>query len=171
MKPRTTIFLSGVSHELGSFRDAVEVEIQKKGCFADNQPGFATDHRTIEEMLRRRLHDCDAVIQLAGFRTPAMPPTAKAPIPAKDSYAMRFSRPWVGLKPSARAAAGATACKMRVVHAKTPTRAACLARVGTFSFRRIRGQNVRNHSMRKPVSASDGSRGGTLAVLLLRPVS
>ena len=29
MKPRTTIFLSGVSHEFGSFRDAVEVEIHR----------------------------------------------------------------------------------------------------------------------------------------------
>jgi hypothetical protein len=36
MKLRTTIFLSGVSHEFGSFHDAVEVEIQNKGCFADN---------------------------------------------------------------------------------------------------------------------------------------
>ena len=36
MKSRTTIFLSGVSHELGSFRDAVETEIQKKGCFPEN---------------------------------------------------------------------------------------------------------------------------------------
>jgi tetratricopeptide (TPR) repeat protein len=68
MKPRTTIFLSGVSHEFGSFRDAVEVEIQKKGCFADNEPGFAPDHRTAEEVLRRRISDCDAVIHLVGFR-------------------------------------------------------------------------------------------------------
>ena len=55
MKPRTTIFLSGVSHEFGSFRDAVEIEIQKKGCFADNPPAFAPDYRTVEEMLRQRL--------------------------------------------------------------------------------------------------------------------
>jgi len=55
MKTRTTIFLSGVSHEFGSFRDAVEVEIQKKGCFADNQPGFAPAYGTVEEYLRRRL--------------------------------------------------------------------------------------------------------------------
>jgi hypothetical protein len=73
MKPRTTIFLSGVSHEFGSFRDAVEVEIQKKGCFADNQPGFAPDSRTVEEMLRHRLCDCDAVIHVVGFRFGAEP--------------------------------------------------------------------------------------------------
>jgi hypothetical protein len=63
MKARPTIFLSGVSHELGSFRDAVENEIEMKGCFADNQPGFPPDHHTVEDMLRRRLHDSDAIIE------------------------------------------------------------------------------------------------------------
>jgi nucleoside phosphorylase len=79
MKTRTTIFICGVSHEFGSFRDAVEVEVQKKGCFADNQPGFEPDYRTVEEMLRRRLHDCDAVIHLVGFRFGAEPLPASAP--------------------------------------------------------------------------------------------
>jgi len=40
MKARPTIFLSGVSHEFGIFRDAVEDEIEMKGCYAENQPGF-----------------------------------------------------------------------------------------------------------------------------------
>jgi hypothetical protein len=31
MKSLPTLFLSGVSHELGSFRDAVENEIEMKG--------------------------------------------------------------------------------------------------------------------------------------------
>src|SRR6267143_5112903 len=53
MKARPTIFLSGVSHEFGSFRDVVEIEIQKKGCFAENQSSFAPDYRTPEEMPRR----------------------------------------------------------------------------------------------------------------------
>ena len=35
MKTRPTIFISGVSHEFGSFRDAMENEIEMKGCFAD----------------------------------------------------------------------------------------------------------------------------------------
>lgn len=73
MKTRTTIFLSGVSHEFGSFRDAVEIEIQKKGCFAENQTSFAPDYRAVEEMLRRKLHDSDAVIHLVGFRFGAEP--------------------------------------------------------------------------------------------------
>jgi len=40
MKARPTVFLSGVSDEFRSFRDAVENEIEMKGCFAENQPGF-----------------------------------------------------------------------------------------------------------------------------------
>ena len=73
MKARPTIFLSGVSHELGSFRDAVETEIQKKGCFPENQPSFPPDYRTVEEMLRRKLHDADAVVHIVGFRFGAEP--------------------------------------------------------------------------------------------------
>jgi hypothetical protein len=42
MKSRPTLFLSGVSHEFGSFRDAVENEIEMKGCFAENQPDYRT---------------------------------------------------------------------------------------------------------------------------------
>jgi hypothetical protein len=68
MKPRPTIFLSGVSHEFASFRDAVEVEIQKKGCFVEKQSSFGPDYRTIEAMLRRKLSDADAVIHIVGFR-------------------------------------------------------------------------------------------------------
>ena len=73
MKVRPTIFLSGVSHEFGTFRDAVENEIEMKGCFAENQPGFPPDYRTVEEMLRRKLHDADAVIHIVGFRFGAEP--------------------------------------------------------------------------------------------------
>ena len=90
MKPRTTIFLSGVSHEFGSFRDAVEVEIQKKGCFADNQPGFAPDYRNVEEMLRRRLYDCDAVIHVVGFRFGAEPNERPASVPRRSFTQMEF---------------------------------------------------------------------------------
>jgi len=80
MKLRPTIFLSGVSSEFGSFRDAVEVEVQKKGCFAENQSSFGVDYHTVEEMLRRRIKDSDAVIHIVGFRFGAEPkdrPTGK----------------------------------------------------------------------------------------------
>jgi Domain of unknown function (DUF4062) len=90
MKPRTTIFLSGVSHEFGSFRDAVEREIQKKGCFADNQPGFAPDCGTVEEMLRRRISDCDAVIHVVGFRFGAEPNPRPTSVPRRSYTQMEF---------------------------------------------------------------------------------
>jgi hypothetical protein len=70
MKPRTTILLSGVSHELGSFRDAVEIEIQRKWCFADDQPGFAPDERTVAEMLRRKEESGDAEAALLATPMP-----------------------------------------------------------------------------------------------------
>jgi len=69
VKARRTIFLSGVSHEFGTFRDAVENEVQTKGCFPLNQPSFGPDYQTVEEMLTRKLTDSDAVIH--------MPPMAK----------------------------------------------------------------------------------------------
>jgi len=68
MKLRPTIFLSGVSSEFASFRDAVEVEVQKKDCFPLHQPSFGVDHRTIEEILRRNIGEADAVIHIVGFR-------------------------------------------------------------------------------------------------------
>src|SRR5687767_5435629 len=68
MKPRPTIFLSGVSHEFGSFRDAVKIELEKKDCHVKNQPSFAPDYHTIEDMLRGKLSDVDVVIHIVGFR-------------------------------------------------------------------------------------------------------
>jgi len=68
MKLRPTIFLSGVSSEFASFRDAVEIEVQKKGCFPINQPSFSVDYREIENILRRSIGEADAVIHIVGFR-------------------------------------------------------------------------------------------------------
>src|SRR5262245_59746474 len=90
MKTRPTIFISGVSHEFGSFRDAVETEIEMKSCFAENQPGFHTGHSTVEEMLRRRLHDSDAVIHIVGFRFGAEPNQRPANAPRRSYTQMEF---------------------------------------------------------------------------------
>lgn len=68
MKLRPTIFLSGVSSEFASFRDAAEIEIQKKGCFPLNQPSFEIDYREIEDILRRNISEADALIHIVGFR-------------------------------------------------------------------------------------------------------
>ena len=90
MKTRPTIFISGVSHEFGSFRNAVENEIKMKGCFAENQPGFHPDYGTVEEMLRRRLHDSDAVIHIVGFRFGAEPNQRPANAPRRSYTQMEF---------------------------------------------------------------------------------
>lgn len=68
MKLRPTIFLSGVSSEFGSFRDAVADEILRKGCYPLNQPTFGVDYRDIETILREKLSEADAVIHIAGLR-------------------------------------------------------------------------------------------------------
>jgi hypothetical protein len=91
MKARPTIFLSGVSHEFGSFRDAVETEIQMKGCFAENQPSFAPDYRTVEEMLRRKLTEADAVIHIVGFRFGAEPNQRPPDVPRRSYTQMEFN--------------------------------------------------------------------------------
>lgn len=88
MKARPTIFLSGVSHEFGSFRDAVEIDIQKKGCFAENQPSFPPDYRTVEDMLCRKLQDADAVVHVVGFRFGAEPNQRPEQAPRR-SYTQR----------------------------------------------------------------------------------
>jgi uncharacterized protein DUF4062 len=90
MKSRPTIFLSGVSREFGSFRDAVENEIEMKGCFAENQPGFPPDYRTVEEMLRRKLHDADAVIHIVGVRYGAEPNQRPTDAPRRSYTQMEF---------------------------------------------------------------------------------
>lgn len=90
MKLRPTIFLSGVSSEFGSFRDAVEVEVQKKGCFAENQSSFGVDYRTVEEMLRRRINDADAVIHIVGFRFGAEPKDRPADKPQRSYTQMEY---------------------------------------------------------------------------------
>src|SRR5215213_110574 len=90
MKLRPTIFLSGVSSEFGSFRDAVEIEIQKKGCFAENQSSFGVDYSTVDEMLRRKLRDADAVIHIVGFRFGAEPKDRPAGKPRRSYTQMEY---------------------------------------------------------------------------------
>lgn len=90
MKARPTIFLSGVSNEFGSFRDAVEIEVQVKGCFPHNQPSFGPDYRTVEETLRRKLHDADAVIHIVGFRFGAEPNQPPVNTPRRSYTQMEF---------------------------------------------------------------------------------
>jgi len=90
VKARPTIFLSGVSHEFGTFRDAVENEIEVKGCFAENQPGFAPDYRTVEAMLTRRIGESDAVFCIIGFRFGGEPNQRPPGAPRRSYTQMEF---------------------------------------------------------------------------------
>ena len=80
MKSRATIFLSGVSHEFGSFRDAVEIEIEMKGCFAENQPGLPAGLPNVggNAPPESYMMPIPPVIHIVGFRFGAEPePPAK----------------------------------------------------------------------------------------------
>jgi tetratricopeptide (TPR) repeat protein len=90
MKRRPTVFISGVSGEFASFRDAVEQELQVKGCFAENQPTFAPDYRDVEAMLTARIEGADAVICLVGFRFGAEPRNRPAATPRRSYTQMEF---------------------------------------------------------------------------------
>jgi hypothetical protein len=114
VKSRPTIFLSGVSREFAAFRDAAEVELQRKECFAVNQSSFAPDHRTVEAMLTRRLADSDAVIHLVGYRFGAEPNERPADAPRRSYTQMEFRR-----RPEAEQA-GLRSCRARPSCASRP---------------------------------------------------
>ncbi|MDZ4699032.1 MAG: hypothetical protein SH809_04935 [Rhodothermales bacterium] len=86
MKTYPVLFLSGVSAEFASFREAAANVIEMKECHAINQPGFATDHREVEQMLRSKLKDAEAVVHLVGFRYGVEPNVP-------DAFAPRCSSP------------------------------------------------------------------------------
>jgi hypothetical protein len=64
---RTTVFISGTSTDLKSFRRTVVDALLLIGIHPVAQDHFTPDHRTVEEMLREKIRDCDAVICLVGF--------------------------------------------------------------------------------------------------------
>ena len=90
MKLRPTIFLSSVSSEFASFRDAAEIEIQKKGCFPLNEPSFGVDYREIEDLLRRHLSEADAMIHIVGFRYGSEPKGRPADKPRRSYTQMEY---------------------------------------------------------------------------------
>lgn len=90
MKLRPTIFLSGVSSEFGSFREAVAQEILRKGCYPLNQPTFDVDYREIETILREKLSEADAVVHLVGFRFGDEPKGRPADKPRRSYTQLEF---------------------------------------------------------------------------------
>src|SRR3954466_10245557 len=90
MQLRPTIFLSGDPEEFASFRDAVEIELRKRGYLVESQSGFANDHRTAEAVLRQKLSEADAVIQIVGYRYGAEPRERPADAPRRSYTQMEY---------------------------------------------------------------------------------
>ena len=90
MKLRPTIFLSGVSSEFASFRDAVADEILRKGCYPLNQPTFDVDYREMETILREKLSEADAVVHIVGFRYGDEPKGRPADKPRRSYTQLEF---------------------------------------------------------------------------------
>ena len=67
MADRPTIFVSAVSGEFRSFREAVCNVLLARGVFPLVQEGFPTDYRQVREMLTDYIAQSDAVLCIVGF--------------------------------------------------------------------------------------------------------
>jgi tetratricopeptide (TPR) repeat protein len=63
---RPEIFVSATSADLKSCRKAVKEALLTLGCVPVEQSNFPPDHRTVADMLRKKIGECDAVIHIAG---------------------------------------------------------------------------------------------------------
>ena len=66
--PRPTIFVSAVTSELKSERELVAHTLSTLGYEAVWQDIFGTEQGDLREMLRRKIDDCEGVVQLVGRR-------------------------------------------------------------------------------------------------------
>ena len=88
---RFRIFISAVTGELGSYRQALAKELRRKGLDVCDQEHFRQGGATLLEALRDYIQSCDAVIFLVGDRCGAMATpehaTALGDIPGFKAYA------------------------------------------------------------------------------------
>jgi tetratricopeptide (TPR) repeat protein len=73
MTERPTIFVSGVSSEFRTFRQAVRDVLLAKDIFPVVQDSFPPDYRQVRQMLTEHISKSDAVICLVGFTYGAEP--------------------------------------------------------------------------------------------------
>ncbi len=64
---RTEVFISAASADLKSTRALVKQAVDTIGCHGVYQEVFPPDYRTVGEMLRNHIKNCDAVIHIAGI--------------------------------------------------------------------------------------------------------
>ncbi|MDF1753150.1 MAG: DUF4062 domain-containing protein [Verrucomicrobiales bacterium] len=73
------VFISATSGDLRSARDIVKNSLLTIGCHPIVQEHFEPDYRTIKDMLREMVADCEAVIHLVGFHYGGEPDPASLP--------------------------------------------------------------------------------------------
>ena len=73
------VFISATSGDLGSARKVVEQALLKSQCHPVEQSNFHPDWRTLEDLDRQKIEDCQALIHLVGFRYGAEPDPATLP--------------------------------------------------------------------------------------------
>ena len=84
------VFVSATSHDLGSFRKAVGEILVKLGALPVVQDHFAQAYRSVTEMLREKIGQCDAAICLVGRRYGHEPPHRDADQPRRSYTQLEY---------------------------------------------------------------------------------
>ncbi|MCP4406169.1 MAG: DUF4062 domain-containing protein [Gammaproteobacteria bacterium] len=77
--PPNKVFISATSTDLGGMRQRVKDALLTMDCYPVEQTHFAPDWREVEQMLRARIADCQALIHIVGLRYGAEPNPATLP--------------------------------------------------------------------------------------------
>lgn len=73
------IFISATSGDLSSARQIAKEALLTINCHPAEQTNFEPDWRSVSDMLRGKIGDCQALIHLVGFRYGAEPDPATLP--------------------------------------------------------------------------------------------
>jgi tetratricopeptide (TPR) repeat protein len=73
------VFVSATSGDLSTVRAAIKEALLTLGCHPVEQTNFPPDYRSVREMLRDKIADCQAVIHVVGMRYGAEPDPAQLP--------------------------------------------------------------------------------------------
>jgi hypothetical protein len=90
MTPIPKVFISATSGDLGTARKAAAQALITLGCLPVEQSHFPPDARTVDEMLRAKIGECQAVLHMAGFRFGAEPETLPPGAPRRSFTQMEF---------------------------------------------------------------------------------
>lgn len=73
------VFISATSADLGPMRQVVKEALLTIGCMPVEQTNFPPDWRTVSQMLREKIGDCQALIHVAGLHYGAEPDPGSSP--------------------------------------------------------------------------------------------